>query len=230
MRRVVIVQIYCSFLQVGFLLSNMSNPSNYRKRTLILSHDGDSFKHVAAMKRWKELLADNAKKNHRQDLNEDELDLIIESNPNKYWRPWFRLENSEDTLQAATDEEYKTILKNLIFSKETSYQEEIKKKRIILTKNKKEDEEERETRHWVKLTHPEDEINLKKISGDKKDKEVDRRRNAMMKIGFIQDEFNPEVKTKEKEEKPRRNPIKKQRTRGTFIRTLYDITFNNGEM
>ena len=208
----------------------MSNPSNYRKRTLILSHDGDSFKHVAAMKRWKELLADNAKKNHRQELNEDELDLIIESNPNKYWRPWFRLENSEDTLQAATDEEYKTILKNLIFSKETSYQEEIKKKRIILTKNKKEDEEEREMRHWVKLTHPEDEVNLKKISGDKKDKEVDRRRNAMMKIGFIQDEFNPEVKTKEKEEKPRRNPIKKQRTRGTFIRALYDITFNNGEM
>ena len=70
----------------------------------------------------------------------------------------------------------------------------------------------------------------KKISEDKKNKEVDKKRNAIMKIGMIQDEFNPEVKIKEKEEKPRRNPIKKQRTRGTFIRALYNITFNNGEM
>ena len=230
MRRVVIVQLYCSFLQVSFLLYNMSNPSNYKKRTLILSHDGDSFKHVAEMKRWKEHLVINAKKNHRQDLFEDELDFNLESNPNKYWRPWFRLENSEDTLQAATDEEYKEILRNLIFNKGTSYQEAIKKKRIILTKSNKDDKEEKKTRHWVKLTHPEDEIKLEKMSEDKKNKGADKKRNCIMKIGMIQDEVNPEVKTKEKEEKQRKNPIKRQRTRGTFIRILHNITFNNEEM
>ena len=208
----------------------MSDPSNYKKRTLILSHDGDSFQHVAEMKRWKEHLVINAKKNHLEDLFEDELDFNLESNPNKYWRPWFRLENSEDTLQAATDEEYKEILRNLILNKGTSYQEANKKKRIILTKSNKDDKEEGKTRHWIKLTHPEDEIKLEKMSEDKKNKGADKRRNCIMKIGMIQDAVNLEVKAKKKEEKLGKNPIKRQKTRGTFIRILHNITFNKEEL
>ena len=176
----------------------MSDPSNYKKRTLILSHDGDSFHHVAEMKRWKEHLVINAKKNHLEDLFEDELDFNLEGNPNKFWRPWFRLEDSVDTLQGATDEEYKEILKNLIFNKGISSQEANKKKRIILTKSNKDDKEEKKTRHWVKLTHPEDEIKLEKMSEDKKNKGADKKRNCIMKIGMIQDAVNLEVKTKKK--------------------------------
>ena len=208
----------------------MSDPSNYKKRTLILSHDGDSFHHVAEMKRWKEHLVINAKKNHLEDLFEDELDFNLEGNPNKYWRPWFRLEDSEDTLQAATDEEYKEILRNLILNKGTSYQEANKKKRIILTKSNKDDKEEGKTRHWVKLTHPEDEIKLEKMSEDKKNKGADKKRNCIMKIGMIQDAVNLEVKAKKKEEKQGKNPIKRQRIRGTFIRILHNITFNKEEL
>ena len=207
----------------------MSDPSNYKKRTLILSHDGDSFHHVAEMRRWKEHLVNNAKKNLLEDLFDDELDFNLEENPFKFWRPWFRLEDSVDTLQGATDEEYKEILKNLIFNKGISSQETNKKKRIILTKSNQEDNEEGKTRHWIKLTHPEDEIKLEKMSDDKKNRGTDKKRNCMMKVGKLQDGFL-EDKAKKKTEKHGRNPIRRQKTRGTFIRILHNITFNKEEL
>ena len=188
----------------------MSDPSNYKKRTLILSHDGDSFHHVEEMRRWKEHLVINAKKNHLEDLFEDELDFNLESNPLKLWRPWFRLEDSVDTLQGATDEEYREILKNLIFNKGNSSQEINKKKRIILTKRNKEDNEEGKTRYWIKLTHPEDEIKLEKMSEDKKTGgKTDKKRNCMMKVGKLQDAFNHDDKIKKKTEKYGRSPIRR---------------------
>ena len=208
----------------------MNDPSTYKKRSIILSHDSDCYHHVEEMRRWKEHLVTNAKKNHLEDLFEDELDFNLESNPLKLWRPWFRLEDSVDTLQGATDEEYREILKNLIFNKGNSSQEISKKKRIILTKRNKEDNEEGKTRYWIKLTHPEDEIKLEKMSEDKKTGgKTDKRRNCMMKVGKLQDAFNHEDKIKKKTEKNGRSPIRRQKTRRTFIKILHNITFNKEE-
>ena len=208
----------------------MNDLSTYKKRSIILSHDNDCYHHVEEMRRWKEHLVTNAKKNHLEDLFEDELDFNLESNPLKLWRPWFRLEDSVDTLQGATDEEYREILKNLIFNRGNSSQEISKKKRIILTKRNKEDNEEGKTRYWIKLTHPEDEIKLEKMSEDKKTGgKTDKKRNCMMKVGKLQDGFL-EDKAKKKTEKHGRNPIRRQKTRGTFIRILHNITFNKEEL
>ena len=139
----------------------MNDQTTYKKRSIILSHDNDCYHHVKEMRRWNEHLVTNAKKNHSEDLWENELDFNLERNPLKLWRPWFRLEDSVDTLQGATDEEYREILKKLIFDSGDS-KEISKKKKIILTKRNEEDKEEGKARHWIKLTHPEDEIKLEK--------------------------------------------------------------------
>ena len=52
----------------------------------------------------------------------------------------------------------------------------------------------------------------------------------MMKVGKLQDAFNLEDKTKKKTEKYGRNPIRRQKTRGTFIKILHNITFNKEEL
>ena len=197
---------------------------SYKKRTIILTHDdNDCHHHVTELKRWHKLLVKNAMKNHREDLWEEEMNFNLETNPSHFWRPWFRLENSEDALQSATDKEYKEILKEMLFgdSKEIK-----KKKKIILTKHKEEDKEEGKTRQWVKLTHPEDEIKLEKMRNDKK---KDKRRNCLMKVGKLQDMFSQEDKTKEKTESRRKRSIRRQKTRRTFIKTLHNITFNKDD-
>ena len=197
---------------------------SYKKRTIILTHDdNDCHHHVEELKRWHKLLVNNARKNHSEDLWEEEMNFNLETNPSHFWRPWFRLEDSEDTLQGATDKEYKEILKKMIFddSKEMK-----KKKKIILTKHKEEDKEEGKTRQWVKLTHPEDEIKLEKMRNDKK---KDKRRNCLMKVGKLQDMFSQEDKTKEKTESRRKRSIRRQKTRRTFIKTLHNITFNKDD-
>ena len=197
---------------------------SYKKRTIILTHDdNDCHHHVEELKRWHKLLANNARKNHSEDLWEEEMNFNLETNPSHFWRPWFRLENSEDALQGATDKEYKEILKEMLFgdSKEIK-----KKKKIILTKHKEEDKEEGITRKWVKLTHPEDEIKLEKMCNDKK---KDKRRNCLMKVGKLQDMFSQEDKTKEKTESGRKRSNRRQKTRRTFIKTLHNITFNKDD-
>ena len=68
------------------------------------------------------------------------------------------------------------------------------------------------------------------MSEDKKNKGADKRRNCIMKIGMIQDAVNLEDKAKKKEKKYGRNPIRRQKTRGTFIRILHNITFNKEEL
>ncbi len=212
----------------------MNDQTTYKKRSIILSHDNDCYHHVEEMRPWNEHLVTNAKKNHSEDLWEDELDFNLERNPLKLWRPWFRLEDSVDTLQGATDEEYRAILKKLIFNSGNSSQEISKKKRIMLIKRNKEDNEEEITKCWIKLTHPEDEIKLEKMSEDKKTGgKTDKRRNCMMKVGKLQDAFNHEDKIKKKIgnkiEKNRRSPIRRQKTRRTFIKILHNLTFNKEE-
>ena len=208
----------------------MNDLSTYKKRTIILTHDdNDCYHHVEELKRWNKHLVTNAKKNHSEDLWEDELDFNLERNPHKLWRLWFCLEDSVDTLQGATDEEYREILKKLIFDSGDS-KEISKKKRIMLTKRNKEDKEEGKTRYWIKLTHPEDEIKLEKMSEDKKiGEKTDKRRNCLMKVGKLQDAFNQEDKTKKKTESNRKRSIRRQKTRRTFIKTLHNITFNKDD-
>ena len=201
----------------------MSDISTYKKRTIILTHDdNDCYHHVEELKRWNKYLVINAKKNHSEDLWEDEMDFNLETNPSHLWRPWFRLEDSVDTLQGATDEEYREILKKMIFDSGDS-KEINKKKKIILTKRNEEDKEEGKARHWIKLTHPEDEIKLEKMCNDKK---KDKRRNCLMKVGKLQDAFSQEDKTKKKTESNRKRSIRRQKTRRTFIKILHNITFN----
>ena len=171
----------------------MNDQYTYKKRSIILSHDNDCYHHVEEMRRWSEYLVTNANKNHPDELFQAEIDFNLERNPLKLWRPWFRLEDSVDALQGATDGEYKEILKKLIYNSGNSSQEIVKKKRIMLIKHNKEDNEEEEIECWIKLTNPEDEIDLVKINEEKKTggKTV-KKRNYMMTVGKLQDAFNHE--------------------------------------
>ena len=122
----------------------------------------------------------------------------------------------------------------MIYNSGNSSQEIGKKKRIMLIKHNKEDNEEEEIECWIKLTNPEDEIKLEKISEEKKTggKTV-KKRNYMMTVGKLQDAFNHEDKIKKKIgnkiEKNRRSPIRRQKTRRTFIKILHNLTFNKEE-
>ena len=71
------------------------------------------------MRRWKKLLADNAHSKHKDKLNLAEIDFNLEFNPQNHWRPWFRLEDSYDYLQGATNAEYKEIIKKMILTVKT---------------------------------------------------------------------------------------------------------------
>ena len=212
----------------------MNDQYTYKKRSIILPHDNDCYHHVEEMRRWSEYLVTNANKNHPDELFQAEIDFNLERNPLKLWRPWFRLEDSVDTLQGATDEEYREILKKLIYNSGNSSQEIVKKKRIMLIKQNKEDIEEEEIECWIKLTNPEDEIELVKINEEKKTRgKTVKKRNYMMTVGKLQDAFNHEDKIKKKIgnkiEKNRRSPIRRQKTRRTFIQILHNLTFNKEE-
>ena len=211
----------------------MNDQYTYKKRSIILSHDNDCYHHVEEMRRWNRYLVKNANKNHPDDLFQAEIDFNLERNPFKLWRPWFRLEDSVDALQGATDGEYKEILKKLIFNSGNPSQEIVKRKRIMLIKHNKEDNEEEEI-EWIKLTNPEDEIDLEKINEEKKTRgKTVKKRNYMMTVGKLQDAFNHENKTKKKignkTDKNRRSPIRRQKTRRTFIQILHNLTFNKEE-
>ena len=105
-------------------------------------------------------------------------------------------------------------------------EEKKKEKKIILTKNKTENKEEETSRKWVKLTHPDDEIRLEKMS---KKKIKDRRRNGLMKIGEIQDMFHQEDKKEDKIEGRKKRSNRRQKTRSVIIKTLHNIVFKKDE-
>ena len=100
--------------------SNMNDQDTYKRRSIILSHDSDCFHHVEEMRRWRDHLVNNANNKHKDKLNLAELEFNLEYNPLKLWRPWFRLEDSYDYLQGATNGEYREIIKKMIFNCEDS--------------------------------------------------------------------------------------------------------------
>ena len=213
---------------------NEGDHSTYKKRTIILSWENDCHYHVEQMQRWKKYLVTNAEKNHFEERLQAVMDINLESNPLKLWRPWFRMDNTRDTLQGATDQEYKEILKKLIFNSGDSSQEIGKKKRIMLIKHNKGDSKEEEIECWLRLINPEDEISLEKIGNDKKTggKTV-KKRNYMMTVGKFQDAIKHEDESKQKIgnkiERNRRSLIRTQKIRRTYIKILHNITFKKDD-
>ena len=108
---------------------NEGDHNTYKRRTIILSWENDFHSHVEQMMRWKEALVTNAQDNHYEERLQALMDINLERNPLKLWRPWFCIDNTRDTLQGATDHEYKEILKDLIFNSGNSPQEIGKKKK-----------------------------------------------------------------------------------------------------
>ena len=225
----------------------MNDQDTYKRRSIILSHDSDCFHHVEEMRRWRDHLVNNANQKHKDKLNLAELDFNLEYNPLKLWRPWFRLEDSFDYLQGATNGEYREIIKKMIFNCEDSAKDIGKKKRIMLIKQKIVGSDEVEVECWIKLTNPADEINLEIINEEKKIKEkATKKKNHIMAVGKLQDNFNKEDKIKKKigkiqdtfnhedkikkkiggsSEKKKTIPIRRQKTRRVFIQTLHNLTF-----
>ena len=209
---------------------NEGDHSTYKKRTIILSWENDCHYHVEQMQRWKEALVTNAKDNHFEERLQAVMDINLESNPLKLWRPWFRIDNTRDTLQGATDQEYKEILKKLIFNSGDSRQKIGKKKRIMLIKHSKEEEME----SWLRLVDPEDEISLEKIGNNRKTGgKIVKKRNYSMTVGRFQDAIKHENEGKEKIgnkiECDRRTSIGTQKIRRTYIKILHNITFKKDD-
>ena len=225
----------------------MNDQDTYKRRSIILSHDSDCFHHVEEMWRWRDHLVNNANNKHKDKLNLAELEFNLEYNPLKLWRPWFRLEDSYDYLQGATNVEYREIMKKMIFNCEDSAKDIGKKKKIMLIKQKIVGSDEVEVECWIKLTNPSDEINLEIINEEKKTKKkATKKKNHIMAVGKLQDTFNHEDKIKKKigklqdtfnhedkikkkiENKSEKNktiPIRRQKTRRVFIQTLHNLTF-----
>ena len=95
---------------------NEGDHNTYKTRTIILSWENDFHTHVEEMKKWKEALVSNAHTNHYEERLQALLNVNLERNPMKLWRPWYRCDNTRDILQSTTDNEYKEILKDLILS------------------------------------------------------------------------------------------------------------------
>ena len=234
----------------------MNDQDTYNLRTLILSHDGDCFHHIDEMRRWKSLLMANAKSKHKDILDMAELAINLDFNDGDYWRPWERVDDSYDYFQGATNAEYKEILKKMIFNCEDNADDKNKKKKIMLIKQTVMGCDAVEVECWIRLTNPADEINLE-IIHEKKNKEIVlRKKNHVMavsklrdnffedgktkkKIGKTQDTFNHGDKNKKKisgnskkwKEVPKwkATPIRHQKTRRVYIQTLHNITFGKSD-
>ena len=62
------------------------------------------------------------------------LNVNLEKNIRKFWRPWHKFDDMDRVLRSATDQEYKNILKELIRGQVALPLETEKKKRIQLEK------------------------------------------------------------------------------------------------
>ena len=149
----------------------------------------------------------------------------------KLWRPWFRIDNTRDILQAATDSEYKDILKDLILSSGVPPQETGKKKRIMLEKKQRKEEG---IESWLRLVDPEDEISLEEMGYNRKTGgKLVRKRNYSMKVGTIQDAVRHEDECKQKTGNRtgcnKQTSFRTQRIRRTYIKILHNITFKRDD-
>ena len=62
------------------------------------------------------------------------LNINTEKNEGNFWRPWWKLDESDKILRSATDKEYKTVLGELIRGEIILPQESAQKKKIQLEK------------------------------------------------------------------------------------------------
>ena len=96
------------------------------------------------------------------------LNVDIEKNKGKFWRPWHKFDDLDSVLRLATDQEYKNVLRELIRGEVVLPLETEQKKKIQLEKKQK--KQEKQSGSWIKLEEPADEINCVKV-GDTKEKE-----------------------------------------------------------
>ena len=185
-----------------------------------------------------------------------ELAINLDFNDGDYWCPWERVDDSYDYFQGATNAEYKEILKKMIFNCEDNANDKNKKKRIMLIKQTVMGCDAVEVECWIRLTNPADEINLEIIHDKKIKEKVIKKKNHVMavsklrddfieegkikkKIGKTQDTFNHEDKIKKKisgnskkwKEIPKwkATPIRRQKTRRVYIQTLHNLTFGKSD-
>ena len=156
------------------------------------------------------------------------LNVNLERNTKKLWRPWHRCDDMNRVLRSATDQEYKDILKDLILDKVALPKKIERKKRIILEKKQKNKKEQ--TGSWIKLEEPADKINLVEM-GEKRRKggKLIKRKGYNMFVGKIVD-----VVGYDKEHKPKLEDVmecnkpttfRTRRIKGTYIRILHNLTF-----
>ena len=210
---------------------NEGDLNTYKTRSITLAWENDFHSHIEEMRKWKSALVSNAHKNHQEDRLQALLNVNLERNPMKLWRPWYRCDNISDILQSATDNEYKEILKDLILSSGALPQETEKKKKIVLEKKQREGEG---IDSWLRLVEPEDEISLVEMGNNTKTGgKLVKRKIDIMSAGEIQDVVRYENECKQKTgngtECNRPTLFRTQRIRGTYIKILHNITFKRDD-
>ena len=75
--------------------------------------------------------------NHHDEKMQALLNINTEKNEGNFWRPWWKIDESDKILRLATDREYKTVLGELIRGEITLPQETAQKKKIQLEKKQK---------------------------------------------------------------------------------------------
>ena len=93
---------------------NDSDYRTYKPRSIIFAWENDFFSHIEEARKWESALIANAYKNHQEDRMQALLNVNLERNTKKLWRPWHRCDDMNRVLRSATDQEYKDILKDLI--------------------------------------------------------------------------------------------------------------------
>ena len=141
---------------------------SYKPRSLIFTWENDAFSHITEARKWEAAFKANAHKNHQDEKMQALLNVDIEKNKGKFWRPWHKFDDLDSVLRLATDQEYKNVLRELIRGEVVLPLETEQKKKIQLEKKQK--KQEKQSGSWIKLEEPADEINCVKV-GDTKEKE-----------------------------------------------------------
>ena len=96
---------------------NDSDYRTYKPRSIIFAWKNNFFSHIEEARKWESALIANAYKNHQEDRMQALLNVNLERNTKKLWRPWHRCDDMNRVLRSATDREYKDILKDLILDR-----------------------------------------------------------------------------------------------------------------
>ena len=87
---------------------------SYKPRSCIFFWENDAYFHILEGKRWEAALRANASNNHYDEKMQALLNINTEKNEGNFWRPWWKIDESDKILRLATDKEYKTMLRELI--------------------------------------------------------------------------------------------------------------------